>query len=224
MIEWWQGLDAATRWFYGAAVFFSAFFLWQFISALVGLSGGEEVDLDAGADVDVDADLDVDADVDAGDIEASSAEDAVESVAAFRLITIRSILAFFTMFFWAAAMYRDFGTEMTRAIIYGIFWGAGGFLAVALVVNMMRRLAETGSPRLASCVGTRGTVYLNIPAVGQGEVRVTVSGVVSHVKARAIGGREVPPGTPIRVVRTIGQNSVEVEPIDEAESGKGEKK
>ena len=214
MAEWWQGMTGIAKWFYGAAVFFSVFFLWQFISALIGLGGAE--------DVDVDADIDADVDVDAEGVEASSAQDAAESVAAFRLLSIRSILAFFTMFFWAGALYLDFGKPSTWAIGYGILWGVGGMLTVAVVVNMMRRLAESGTPRLASCVGTQGTVYLNIPAGGQGEARVTVSGALSYVKARAAAGAEIKSGTPVRVVRVVGPQTIEVQPIEKDESGKGE--
>jgi len=218
MFEWWQNLSTLARWFYGAAAFFSVFFLWQFISSLIGLGGSEEIDVDA------DADMDMDMDADAGDLEAGSAGDAVETVAAFKMLSIRSILAFFTMFFWAGALYLSHRVEPTRAIGYGIAWGAGGFLAVALVVNLMRRMAETGSAKLASCLGRQGTVYLNIPADGEGEVRVTVGNAVTYVKARSAGGSRLAPGTPIRVLRTLGPNTIEVEPIDEDQSGKGQAK
>ena len=60
MMEWWRELETLTQWFYGAAAFFSAIFLWQFISSLIGMSGAEDVDMDADVDVDVDADFDID--------------------------------------------------------------------------------------------------------------------------------------------------------------------
>ena len=224
MTEWWQELTAVAQWFYGAAVFFSVFFLWQFISSLIGLSGGEDIDVDAG-DMDADVDIDVDADVDVdGDMEAASAGDAAESMAAFRLLSIRAILAFFTMFAWAGAPYLDVGVGTNWAIGYATLWGLGGFLTVAVVVNMMRRLAETGTARLATSVGTTGTVYLNVPAGGEGEARVTVSGSIRYVKARGVGGREIQAGTPIRVVRSLGTNIIEIEPINETQSERGNAK
>ncbi len=212
MMEWWRGLETVTQWFYGAAAFFSAIFLWQFIMSLIGLSGAEDVDVD----VDIDADVDLDID----DLEASSASDAADSVAAFRLLSIRAVLAFLTLFFWAAAMHHDAGTSLTRAIAYGTFWGLGAFAVVALALNLMRKLAETGNPRLQTCVGTRGTVYLDIPADGTGEARVSVSGVVSHVKARSADGKPLKAGTPIQVLRTLGPTTIEVKPVEENESTK----
>ena len=218
MFEWWQGLTATAKWFYSAAVFFSVFFLWQFISALIGLSGAEDVDVDADVDVEVDADVDIEAE----GLKAGSADDAAESVAAFKLLSIRSILAFLTMFFWAGAMYLDIGKETAWAIGYATLWGLGGFVTVAVVVNMMRRLAESGSPRLVTCVGTTGTVYLKIPPGGEGEARVTVSGALSYVKARGAGGQAIEPGTPVRVVRALKTNIIEVEPIDRNEAARGQ--
>lgn len=210
-MEWWRGLEAVTQWFYGLAVFFSAIFIWQFIASLIGLGGAEDVDMDAGAGVDVDIDT----------LEAGSAADAADSVAAFRLLSFRAVMAFLTLFFWAAAMHHDAGVSLTRAIAYGIFWGLGAFAVVALALNLMRKLAETGNPRLQTCVGTRGTVYLGIPADGTGEVRVTVSGVVSHVKARSAGEKPLEAGTPIHVVRTLGPTTIEVKPVEKDKPAKG---
>ncbi|MDY7010216.1 MAG: hypothetical protein SVV80_05615 [Planctomycetota bacterium] len=221
MMEWWRGLETVTQWFYGAAVFFSAIFLWQFITSLIGLGGAEDVDMDADADVDVDVHADVD--LHPGDIEAASSSDAADSVAAFRLLSIRAILAFLTLFFWAAAMHHDAGKSLTWAIAYGTFWGLGAFVVVALAMNLMRKLAETGNPRLRTCVGTRGTVYLDIPADGTGEARVTVSGVVSHVKARTSDGKPLKAGTPISVTRTLGPTTIEVKPVEKDEQERGEK-
>ena len=213
MMEWWSNLTAANQVFYVAAIFFSAFFVWQFMAALFGLGGGEgEADVDAGADVDADVDVDVDVDMD--DIEAGSAGDAMESMASFHLISIRSILAFFMMFSWAGALYLNNKLPLGRSITYAVLWGAAGMIAAAGVVYMIRRLAETGTPRLATAVGTTGTVYMQIPAQGQGKVRVAVSGAISYVSARGRGGAEISAGTPVRVLRKAGPNILEVEPLE----------
>jgi len=71
-------------------------------------------------------------------------------------------------------------------------------------------------------VGSRGSVYLDVPAGGTGEVRVTVSGVVSMVKARALGGQAIKAGTPVRVVRQIEANCVAVEPVGDEAEGTGQ--
>jgi hypothetical protein len=224
MIAWWSDLTGANQVFYVLAAFFSAIFVWQFISALLGMAGGEmdvevdtdvdvDMDMDMDMDMDVDADVDFDADVDVDAIEAHSMADASESVAAFRYLSLRAILAFCTLFCWAVAMYLDIGKSTTQALVYAIAWGAAGWFVVSMVVNWMRKLAESGTPRLSTAVNTTGSVYLDIPPGGVGEARVTVSGAVSMVKARAAGDIEIKAGTPIRVVRLIDNTTVEVRPV-----------
>ena len=216
MIEWWNSLTGVNQGFYIAAAVLSLIFIWQFISAMVGLSGGE-------GDVDIEADTDIDADgMDLDNIEAHSLEEAGESIAAFKVLSLRAILAFLMLFCWAAGMYLNTDTPLSRALLYATGWGLGAWVVVTLLVNLLRRLAETGTARLSTCVGGRGMVYLNIPAGGQGEVRVAVSGTISLVKARATGGGEIKAGTAVRVVRMLDQMTVEVRPVEAEENGKEE--
>ena len=101
-------------------------------------------------------------------------------------------------------------------------WGLAGMASVALLLSLLPKLAHTGTKRIASSVGAHGTVYLDIPEGGQGEVRVAVSEVVSFVKARARGGGVLKAGTPIVVRRVIDPTTVEVEVVSETEKGGNE--
>lgn len=195
--QWWQCLTPVNQWFYIAAIFLGVIFLWQLISTLVGLGGGDDVDVDTHVDVDADHD---------------TPPDAADTLAVFRLVSVRSLLAFFTLFTWAGALYMNCAVPVSRAVTYGLLWGLAGMVGVSLIVHFMRRMAETGNIKLASCVGTSGTVYLDIPAGGTGEVRVVCSGVMTHVKARGAGGAALKAGTAIRVARMAGADVMEVEP------------
>jgi len=84
--QWWSSLPALNQWFFIAAAFFSVFFLWQLAMALFGLSGGH--DLDSHPDQPMEHD---------------TPQDAAATVMAFKLIGVRSLLAFFTLFTWRAA-------------------------------------------------------------------------------------------------------------------------
>ena len=196
MGDWWSSLEAATKVFYAIAWFFSAIFLWQFLASVIGLAGD--------SDLDVDADLDID----------GMDMDGLEAIASFRMLSLRAILAFCTLFCWATAMYRDGGKLWTQSLLLATLWGLAGWVLVAVVVWQMRKLAETGNPRLATCVGTEGTVYLDIPAEGSGEVRTLVSGVVSRIKARSVGEVVIPSGQRVTIIRTLGPTTVEVEPVE----------
>ena len=220
MSAWWAGLTPLNQMFYYAAVFFGVLFLWQIIAAMIGL-GEHDADADGGTEGG-DADVGVDHDVTYDDFEHGAEADAVESTVAFRLLGVRSVITFFTLFTWGGAMYMDRGVGVTVALSYATLWGLAGMFIIAGLFYLLRRLSEAGTGDLGSCVGTQAVVYLHIPAGGQGEIRAKVSGVMTHVKARCGGGAAIEAGRPVRVVKQLTQTTVEVEPAEseETETGK----
>lgn len=202
MQEWWTGLEGVTRFFYGMAAFFSVFFLWQMIAAFLGLTG-DSMDLD---NIDVDI-----SDLDGADN--FDHQDVVESSQAFKILSLRSIITFFTLFSWGGALYTSNGVPVTKALVISSIWGLIGMLAVTLVFWAMNKLTETGTKDIASCKGHAGTVYLNIPADGFGEIKTTVNGVVEHIKAKSLSGEALAAGTEVRVVEVVDQMLVGVEKL-----------
>lgn len=213
MYDWWQGLTPLNQVFYAVAGFFSLLFIWQFIAAMLGMGDHGSVDVQA-------TDVDTGAGFTADQVDAHMAEHAADSAASFKLLSVRAILAFFTMFSWAGALYLNSDIKPLTAVVYAFCWGMAGFIVTALLVNWLRNLQEIGTGRLSTCVGGLGTVYLNIPAGGMGEVRVAVSGVVSHVRACGAGGAAIPAGAAIKVVKLIDPNTIEVAPAPQAIPGK----
>ncbi|MBT3200794.1 MAG: hypothetical protein HN350_12860 [Phycisphaerales bacterium] len=208
MSQWWSEMETVTQVFYVAASFFSVILIWQFVASLIGLSGGD-MDLD-GLDGGLDADIDFDGDF---DVDVAAGSDAMDSMDAFSLFSLRAILAFCTLFFWAGAMYFDQGVNKSLALAYAFGWGLAAWGVITVLVNWMKKLAETGTSRIASCVGTRGSVYLDIPTGGTGKVRVVVTGAISMVTARSIDDKPIKAGAPVEVVRKIDASTVEVKTI-----------
>ena len=225
MGDWWASLTTVNQVFYAAAIFFSVLFLWQLIAVLVGLAGGEEAEVHGAGEADLaGADIEADHDFAPGEhpeFEHGAQVDGTETMVAFKLLSLRSIMAFCTLFTWAGALYLNQKKPLSTALSYSVAWGLAAMLVVAALFYLMRRLTESGTPRLSTCVGTRGVVYLAIPPGGVGEVRVTVSGAVTHVKARGAGGAEIPPGTPVRVRRIVAPHIIEVEPLAEDTPSQG---
>lgn len=199
MAEWWGGLTGLNQFFYAGAAFFSVFLLWQLVASLTGLSADHDVDGGVGHLDDLTAD--------------HHGADAADTAMAFKLLSVRSIISFFTLFCWGAALYLNRGDTPVRALTFAMVWGLIGMALVSLILWGMRRLVSVGNLRLETCVGTEGAVYVNIPANGVGEVRVEVGGVVSHVKARAAEGQELKAGAAVRVTRKLAANTVVVEPL-----------
>jgi len=211
MQEWWTNLAGATQFFYGMATFCSVFFLWQIIAAFMGLDGDDmDVGGDAG-DTDFSGDGGFDADV-AHDMDI---HDVVESSQAFKVLSLRSIVTFFTLFSWGSALYTAGGTSAVRAMGISSIWGVAGMLAIAGIFYGMGKLTETGTKDVTSCEGKIGTVYLDIPAGGSGEIKINVSGAIEHVRAQSLNGEALSAGTQVRVVKVVGQTLVEVEKLTE---------
>ena len=197
---WWGGLTTLNQWFFIAAAFFSVIFGWQLIMALMGL-GGHDGDVDSHVE-------------DSG--EHQTPGDAEQTVMAFKLLSVRSILSFFTLFTWAGALYMSRGVSVSLSLAYALAWGIAAMVLVSLLFYMMRRLAETGNIKVSSTVGALGAVYLDIPANGTGEVRVLCSGVMTHFKARVAGGAPLKTGTQVKVARALDGTMIEVAPVDSA--------
>jgi membrane protein implicated in regulation of membrane protease activity len=205
MQEWWTGLAGVTQFFYGMAAFFSVFFLWQIIAAFLGLDGDDaDFDTDAGADF---SDMDAPDDLDHSDV--------IESSQAFKILSLRSIITFFTLFSWGSALFTSDGMSVTKAMGISSIWGLVGMCAIAGIFYFMAKLSETGTKDVASCQGGTGTVYLDIPEGGFGEIKIEVSGAVEHVKARSVSGEALSAGTQVRVIKVIGQTLVGVEKVIE---------
>lgn len=228
MVEWFADLDTASKVFLSIATVFSVFFVWQFIMTILGMTGGGG-DMEAGADVgevsaDFDAEgfsaeigedvaVDVGGDV-GGDFDADAGDLDVESAMSFKLLSFRSVIAFGMLFGWAGVLYRHEGRPVDVAILYSLAWAAAGGLLVSTLLYFMKRMQETGTRRLATCVGRPSTVYMDIPARGTGKIRTVVSGAVSFVPARSADGKRIPAGTPVEVTRQLDHATVEVKRLE----------
>jgi membrane protein implicated in regulation of membrane protease activity len=221
MMEWWNGLSGINQAFFAGAAFFSVFFLWQLVAMLLGMAGGDEAELshdhDGGAGGHAGADGHA-AEAQAGEHGAAhdGHHDAAHSVFAFKLLSVRSVLAFFTVFSWAGALYLMDGTSLSMALLLALVWGAVAMLAVSGLMSLVLKLTETGTTQIKSCVGTEGTVYIDIPAGGEGEARVFCRGVMSVLRARSADGTPIKSGTPVVVTRMLGANVIQVKPAEPA--------
>ena len=196
MDAWWTDLTTLNQILYIVAIFFSAFFVWQLLAVLFGLGNVS----DAGF---------------SGDTNLGDAGPELNdgTVASFKLLSIRSLIAFGMLFGWAGALYLQRGLDTQTALLYALVWGSAGMLVVAYFFRGIRQLTETGNASLDTCVGTAGEVYLDIPEGGAGQVRVLESGAVTYVSARGRKGMPISAKTPVRILRVADATTLEVEPM-----------
>ncbi len=199
MHAWWDGLSDLNRLFFGMATFFSIFFIWQIIAALFGLiEEGSAGDSDLGG-------AEMEGDPYSGDPS--------ETMMAFKLINFRSIVTFFTLFSWGGALYLSTGHTVSQSMGLATLWGLAGMISVAALIYLLLKLTHTGTQNLDTAIGVSGDTYLDIPANGTGEIRIKVSGIFTHVKARSAEGQAIRAGSPVIVTRRLSSNVLEVNTI-----------
>ena len=200
MPAFWSDLSLARQVFLVMALFFSLIFVWQMIAALIGLTA------------DVDADVDADGSS-AGD---GSVDDhmGAGSVIDFKLISVRSIIAFMLLFSWAAFLFLakegQVGFSYTKIMIYSFLWGVAAMVLVSWLFYQLLKMQESGTAKIHTALNTEGEVYMDIPEKKSGQIRVLVSGRVSFINARTDSGEPLKAGTKIVVSKILDANNVVV--------------
>jgi membrane protein implicated in regulation of membrane protease activity len=206
MEAWWIGLTTLNKVFACSALFFTVLFLWQAIGVFAGMDvHSQDIAHDTGMDHPA--------------TDSGHAEHHGEGQVAFSLVTLRSLIAFGTLFSWAGTLYLMEGTHAFLAVLYSVVWGLAGMFAVAYLLYRLVRLEETQNIGVWSAIGEEGVVYMNIPDGGLGKVRVTVRGAVNFVNARCSSAGALTAGTKVIVVGVINENTVRVEPVETREGG-----
>lgn len=198
-------MTALNKGFAVGAAFFSLLFAWQIVGMLLGIDSHDHGNAD-GAGFDHH---------DAGDH--SDGHDGGEFALTF--VTLRSVLAFATLFAWAGTLYLMSGTWAPLALLYSFIWGLVAMVGVSYMIYRLVQLQENGTAKVWTAIGQEGTVYINIPEDGPGKVRVMVSGVMSCVNARSTDGKPLTAGTKVRVTGALDSNTIEVEAVVEPKGG-----
>jgi len=209
--SFWEALTPLHQAFIAAAIFFSTIFVWQLVSAFgsLGEAGADASDSSDGVDIELDSDMPDLAEADGGDDLLSDAT----GLTTFRLLSVRSMIAFCTLFTWGGALYLGQDISPAGAILRALLWGLAGMLVVAAFFWLLPHLSETGTSDLRTALNQTGEVYMNIPEGGAGQVKVLVSGALRFVRARSGDGEAIAAGTAVRVTRILDEATLEVQAI-----------
>ncbi|MDR1449632.1 MAG: hypothetical protein LBI84_05435 [Propionibacteriaceae bacterium] len=122
-----------------------------------------------------------------------------------------SLAAFLGALGFGGAIVYSLSGSLALAVACGS--GLGLLLGALTAWGMvkMRATQEGGAPASADLVGLEGTVVTLIPADGYGEVRLSQSGHLVKLNARAAG--PIPAGSPVEVTEVLSATSVRVIPL-----------
>ena len=185
----------------------------------MGHDVGGDMHGDAGGDMHGDAGGDVhgDAGGDAGHaghaVHAGQADASLHhgSLAMFRILSFRSVVAALTFFGLAglAAHSAEVAQPLQLAIAGGV--GFAAMYGVYWVMQTLYGLKSEGTVRVERAVGHRGTVYLRIPGAksGVGKIHLNLQNRTMEYQA-VTAGPELPTGASIVVVDLIDSATLEV--------------
>lgn len=121
----------------------------------------------------------------------------------FQFLSLRSILAFITMFGWTGVIW---GKNGWIGFIAAFLIGLLAMFLTALAIWLMYKLQHSGNIAPGDFIGKTGTVYLSIPAKrsGSGKVTVRIAGSTAEISAEA--EEELPTGTPVVIESQISES------------------
>lgn len=185
---WWQSLNLELQIFYGIGVAALVALALQFVLLFFGLD-------------------------DSGDL--GDGVDLGEHGSGLGVFSFRGITAFFLGFGWTGVIALKAGLSLALAIVLGLLCGTVMMVVIFLLMRSMMRLQSSGTLNYVNAVGAVATVYVTIPgeAKAGGQVEVMIQGRLTTAEALQKGSSPIAPGTKVRVVETVGQSTLVVEPL-----------
>lgn len=167
-------------WFSVPAILGTVYFLFQIFTGAIG------------GDLDVGADLDIDMDTGVGAGDSPGAEVGV--------LSLQSLSAFFMGSGWAGfAALRLLDIGMTGAVVIALLSGFAFAWMLVWLMRRMLRLQNSGNVSLRDAVGLVGDVYIQVPASGSGQGRVTIILGTRQREFHAVQTGAEPIGSNVRV-------------------------
>jgi len=121
----------------------------------------------------------------------------------FKALTFQGLSAFLMMFGLVGLMISEMGAAQVLAIIGGLTAGGFSMWTVGKLFDMFKQLEQDQTMDLSNANGSTGTVYLRIPASGEGQIQITFQGAMRTMDAISIDGVEIPTGTLIQVIDNV---------------------
>lgn len=204
MEAWWTSLDTSLQVFYGIAITTTVLMVFQLALALLGFG---------------DTDMDVDV-ADAGDV-AHAGDAAHAADAGAHVLSVRTVVAFFTGFGWGGVVGLKSGLTLPGAIAVAVLTGAVLMAAVYFLMRALFSMRYSGTLDYRNAIGVVGDVYLPVPGGmrGPGQVEVLVQGRLAVVRAFTRAPETLPNHAPVRVVGVVDQQTILVEPLEAPGAG-----
>ncbi|MCP4218976.1 MAG: hypothetical protein GY765_30360 [bacterium] len=211
MMEYFESLRTLDKVFMVCAAMGGILFVFRLVLFLIGSHHHGDVDHPGDIHMDDPGGLDMDepADLDMDDVDVVH-----DSDASFRLLSLQSITAFFMIFgLVGLALSKQNNLAAPFAVIGALAGGIGAMWLIGKLFKSLSRLQSDGTMNVHHAVGEEGTVYLTIPADGEGKVQVTVQETMRELTAVSKYKKEIKTGEKVVVDSVTDAGILVVRPI-----------
>ncbi len=185
---------------------------------LIGMDG-DSFDGDVDLDMDMDFDTDIDINVDIDDMDGSSDvdiynNDGIGSISGLRIVTIRGVLAFFSIGSWTVYLLAD-NVSVWVAILIGGISGAIAAVLLAIAMKAILKLESSGNLDYSTAVGKTATVYIRVPkeSIGKGKVIFNHQGKMVEVDAITKDKEDILNKTEVKIIGLVDETTLVVKKI-----------
>jgi len=131
----------------------------------------------------------------------------------FKLLSLQGLTSFFMMFGLVGLALLKADLYVLITLVGGIAAGLVSVALTGLLFTQMKRLQTDGTINIQSTVGSEGSVYLNIPKEGNGQVQIIAQGSLKIFDAMSKSKTAIATGEKVRVVGVATGNTLIVEKI-----------
>lgn len=209
MSQWWSGIGYFERIFWIFAFPSTSVFILQVIITLMGLGdNGNDISGIQDPMDEVPQDL-VEMDVN------DNPGEFLDFKYKFKLVTIRSLVVFFTVFSWTGIVATTSGIGKVVTVIVALILGFVMMFVVAYIYYFLTKFVEDGTMNMMNAINKEGLVYLTISRRREhiGKVEVVVQGALRLLDA-VTDGDAIPTGSKVIVINIIENKLLLVERID----------
>jgi membrane protein implicated in regulation of membrane protease activity len=180
--EWWDALSLPLKFYWALAIPFTIFFVIQLLFSMVGHDTPDDSHIDT--------------------------EISGDTGMPFQFLTLKNMVAFFTLFGWAGIAAIDSGLSPWTAFIMASIVGLFMMVVMATILYLLAKANANGVMKFRNAVGETGEVYLTVPAnrLKTGQVQVKVQGVLRTLDAVTDDENDIPTGRMIKVMKVAGNN------------------
>ena len=131
----------------------------------------------------------------------------------FQFLTLKNLVAFFTIFGWAGIACLEGGLSIGKSVLYSSISGLLMMSVMASIVYFMGKLTDSGTLNMKNAIGKICSVYLPIPAKrsGLGKVQIKVQGLQT-LDAMTDYEEELKTGLVVEVVEILNNEILVVKP------------